>query len=184
MTARPFVVPIGGLRRTPGARQQVTRWGRVGHLAVVGSSVPADAEAEVDAVLEVAGGGIVVTGTVSSPWVGECRRCLGPVQGTLHVAVKEVYERPTRLPDDVAAADESETAELSYRLGVDTLDLLPMARDALLLDLPLAPLCRADCAGLCPTCGTDRNVSGCDCAEAAIAPGWAALDALRSPDSA
>ena len=33
----------------------------------------------------------------------------------------------------------------------DTLDLAPLARDALLLELPLAPLCRDDCAGLCPT---------------------------------
>jgi uncharacterized protein len=176
-------VPIGGLRRTPGARQQVARAGAVGRLAVVGSMVPAEATVHVDAVIEAVGGGVVVTGTVSSPWEGECRRCLGPVRGTLEVAVREIYERPTRAADDPALAGEPETDEMTYRLGVDTLDLLPMVRDALVLDLPLAPLCRPDCAGLCPTCGTDRNVGPCGCVEEVIAPGWAALDALRSPDS-
>ncbi len=49
-------------------------------------------------------------------------------------------------------------------------------RDALLLDLPVAPLCRDDCAGLCPSCGIDRNQSTCDCDMTIPDPRW---DALR-----
>ncbi|MGH9281959.1 MAG: YceD family protein [Acidimicrobiales bacterium] len=49
----------------------------------------------------------------------------------------------------------------------------------MLLELPLAPLCRADCAGICPMCGADRNVAPCQCASAPSDPRWAAPDALR-----
>jgi uncharacterized protein len=79
--------------------------------------------------------------------------------------------RPEHLDD----TDEAET----YPLAGDTLDLAPMARDAVLLELPLAPLCREDCVGLCPTCGADRNEQPCDCDQLLANPAWAALDSLR-----
>ena len=54
-----------------------------------------------------------------------------------------------------------------------------MVRDALLLDLPLVPLCRSDCAGLCPTCGANHNAVACDCATDEPDPRWAALRSLE-----
>ena len=54
----------------------------------------------------------------------------------------------------------------------DQLDLMPLARDAVLLHLPLAPLCRDDCAGLCPSCGNDLNQSTCDCDMTIPDPRW------------
>jgi uncharacterized protein len=126
---------------------------------------------EVDVILEVAVGGIAVTGEVRGPWWGECRRCLRRVEGTVAADVRELY-RP-------AGSDEDE--EETYLLGLDHLDLRPLARDAILLELPLAPLCRPDCAGLCPVCGTDRNEALCDCDTAPRDVRWAALDVLR-PD--
>ncbi len=78
-----------------------------------------------------------------------------------------------------------EADEETYELGSDYLDLAPLARDAILLDLPLAPLCREDCAGLCPTCGADRNEEACDCPTEVIDPRWVALEALLpGPESA
>ena len=59
------------------------------------------------------------------------------------------------------------------------IDLEPVAREAVLLELPLAPLCREDCEGLCDQCGADRNE---DPGHAHEAPGdarWSALDSLR-----
>jgi uncharacterized protein len=113
-------------------------------------------------------GGIMVTGTVSAPWQGECRRCGGPVEGRV---VAEVLERYA----PVGASDRDEEA---YPLTGDELDLEPLARDAILLELPLAPLCTEDCKGLCPTCGANRNTESCDCSPPAD-PRWAALDILR-----
>jgi uncharacterized protein len=56
--------------------------------------------------------------------------------------------------------------------------LRPLVRDALLLELPLAPLCRPDCRGLCARCGADLNAGPCSCV-ADRDPRWGALDALR-----
>ena len=55
-----------------------------------------------------------------------------------------------------------------------------MARDAVLLELPLAPLCSEDCRGLCPQCGINRNVADCECVPAGD-PRWSVLDTLRDP---
>jgi uncharacterized protein len=169
--ADPWRVPIAGLGRAPGRWREEHRSGPVGELAVAGTSVNADAEASVDAELEVADGGILVVGTVRAPWVGQCRRCLTPVTGTAEVEVRELYRRFDR------PAGEEE-AEETYELSEDWLDLQPLVRDALLLELPLAPLCRPDCAGLCPTCGADRNDGDCGCPTVRPDPRWAGLDAL------
>ena len=177
MTRKPFVVNVAALRPAAGGRYHVVRTGPLDGLAITSSSVPPDAEVVVDADVEVVDGGVVVTGTVSSTWMGECRRCLRPVTGDVAASVREVFERAPRLRDgDLDAADEAET----YPLTGDTLDLAPMARDAILLELPLAPLCRDDCAGLCPMCGADLTEQPCDCAQEPVNPRWAALDVLRA----
>jgi uncharacterized protein len=66
----------------------------------------------------------------------------------------------------------------TYRLDHDALDLQPLVRDALVLDLPHTPLCGPECRGLCPNCGTDRNTSSCDCETHDTDPRWAALRSL------
>ena len=76
-------------------------------------------------------------------------------------------------PPGRPAADED-----TYLLAGDELDLEPLARDAVLLDLPLAPLCSEECLGLCPQCGTNWNDGPCDC-PGVVDPRWSALDALR-----
>jgi uncharacterized protein len=172
MGADPFLIPITALRRNPGTRHDEVRRGVLGSLTVAASRLPDDAEVTVDVAIEVAVGGMSVAGTVRGPWEGECRRCLQAVRGELTAEVLELY-RPE---------GQGEDAEDTYILGIDHLDLRPLARDAILLELPLAPLCRPDCAGLCPICGADRNDTPCDCGNEAVDPRWAALDALR-PDS-
>ena len=178
MTASPFVVPITSLRRTPGARRDEHRRGPLGAvdgtsaLEVTASGVPAGSDVVVDVVLEVVYGGIVVTGAVGTAWEGECRRCLQTARGNVRAEVREIYRpHPPGEPAD----------EETYPLGADHLDLRPLARDAILLALPVAPLCRPDCAGLCPSCGADLNVDRCDCPPARSDLRWAALDALRGP---
>ena len=66
----------------------------------------------------------------------------------------------------------------TYPLRHDEIDLEPMVHDAVLLELPQAPLCRPDCRGLCPTCGADLNAQSCDCDQNPIDPRWEALGAL------
>jgi uncharacterized protein len=171
----PFLVNIASLRPTPGGRHHIVRRGRLDGLAITSSAVAAAAEVVVDADLEVVDGGVVVTGTVASTWEGECRRCLRLVTAPLVATVREVFERAPRVRDEDLDDDEAET----YPLSGDLVDLTPMARDALLLELPLAPLCREDCEGLCPRCGADRREQPCDCIDQPGHPVWAALATLR-----
>ncbi len=106
------------------------------------SVVPADAEAVADAVLDSVDGGIEVTATVSAPWKGECRRCLKPVDGRLRCEVREMY-RPR------AAHERPEDDEETYAAATsDHLDLEPLVRDALLLELP-SPRCAGRTAWGC-----------------------------------
>ena len=54
-----------------------------------------------------------------------------------------------------------------------------MVREYVLLDLPDLPLCKDDCAGICPNCGIDRNVGTCDCDTPVTDPRWSALENLK-----
>ncbi|HEY5024790.1 MAG TPA: DUF177 domain-containing protein [Acidimicrobiales bacterium] len=167
-SGHPFVVHVAQLRRAVGTRQREQRQGAVEGLDCSGSAVPEGATPVADVVLEAVLGGVSVTGTVQAPWVGACRRCLVTASGTLRLAVRELY------------TDEGDGEE-TYPLFGDEVDLEQLVRDAVLLELPPAPLCRDDCQGLCPTCGANRNEEPCGC-EAPRDPRWGALDVLRLPE--
>lgn len=165
MATSPFVVSVGPLLRAPGDRRREVRRGPVAGLAVTGSRVPEGGEVSVEVTLDAVPNAVVVTGTVGAPWAGACRRCLAEATGTITVEVREVFE-------------VDHDPEQTYPLRGDQIDLEAMARDVVLLELPLAPLCRDDCAGICPVCGADRNVAPCTCDTARKDPRWAALDVL------
>ena len=80
------------------------------------------------------------------------------------------WKRRASIP---AAADEE-----IYPIDDDVIDLAPLVRDSVVLELPGAPLCREDCAGLCPQCGANLNEGPCGCV-APRDPRWANLDVLR-----
>jgi uncharacterized protein len=165
---RPFLVQVAALRKVAGTTRDVVRRGSIDDLGAVSVSVPPGSVVEADLVLSSYPGGITETGTETAPWHGECRRCGGPVAGRVAAEVRERYA-------PVGGNSEDEDA---YPLDGDEVDLEPLVRDAVLLELPLAPLCTADCLGLCPQCGTNWNQDSCSCAPATD-PRWAALDGLR-----
>jgi uncharacterized protein len=156
---------VADLLHHPGSRRTVHLEAPASELGGVGGSRVADRPLAVDVTLERVPDGVVVRGRVAGEYMAQCSRCLAPITRELSESVDELYE-----PDPV----EGET----YRLDGDELDLEPAVRDAILLDLPVAPLCREDCAGLCPVCGTDRNVAPCTCDTSFPDPRWDALRAL------
>ncbi len=165
----PFVVAVAALRKHPGTRRRFEVAGPIAELEITNSRVREGSDVDVDVVLESILGGVVATGTVSADWEGECRRCLEPARGRLVAGVREVYSDD---PDP----------ELDYAMTADWLDLEPLAHDACILELPLAPLCGPDCLGLCPDCGVNRNYETCICTEK-LDPRWAALSGLGAPEA-
>ena len=176
MARRPLRVGVTELLRHPGTRldvQRVVPAVDLGDLVVGASRVDREADVVVDLVLESQPGTVVAAGEVATVWTGECRRCLEPVVGEVLAEVREVF-------GDASEGDPDEGD--FYPLDVDQVDLEPLARDAILLNLPVAPLCGPDCRGPVPDAFVDDGTGEGDAAdgggEAPRDPRWAALDAL------
>ena len=168
-TDDPFHVSVAQLLVRPGERKEVSCRGEVGQVATTAAQIVSEA-AQVKLTLEaLASGEIAIYGEVSAEWQGECRRCLEQVGGEVAVKVKEIFE---------ASPTEGET----YQLDDDSVHLREMVREALLLHLPLSPLCSADCTG--------PDSSSTKMAKQEEQPGqqsaqdirWAALDDLEFED--
>ena len=123
-----------------------------------------------DLTLESVVEGVLVTGSLSGDVTCRCARCLSEFGTALRVDVCELFAAPGHLEDE----------EDVYRVAGEEIDLEPMVRDEITLGLPLNPLCRNDCKGMCARCGRDLNEGACDCAEDTTDPRWAELDELRS----
>ena len=164
-TPSPFRIPVADLLRRSGSSRALQLEAPIAGLAGPGAEISADVPIALDLTLERVSEGIVVRGTVRAHWNAACSRCLAPVSGEIAVHVDELFE-----PHPLAGE--------TYALEIDIIDLEPMIRDALLLEVPAKPLCRDDCAGLCPSCGIDRNSAACECGTTELDPRWAALRSL------
>jgi uncharacterized protein len=143
-----------------------------GDLGVELIGVPAGSDIDLDLRLESVMEGVLVSGTATVSLTGECGRCLEPVTDTLAVDLQELFAYPESTTDETA--DEDETA----RMEGDFLDLEPTLRDAVVLALPLTPLCREDCSGLCAECGERLDDLPEDHSHGAPDPRWSGLQDL------
>jgi uncharacterized protein len=107
-----------------------------------------------------------------------CDRCLEPVRYPVNGPFDLYYRLAPRgpLPHDVAI-DEGESEIGFYEGG--GIELSEILREHILLSLPMHQICREDCAGICPTCGVNRNTGSCDCSQEQVDDRWAALRDLR-----
>jgi len=165
-TSTTLRIPLAAALRHPGNARPVVANVELDGLAGVAAEIEAGKPVTIDLLLERVPEGIVVRGNLAATWSSACSRCLEPVGGDISVHVDELFETHPL---------EGET----YQLDEDAIDLEPMVRDALLLELPLAPLCSDDCAGLCATCGVNRNQTHCECVTTELDPRWAALRSLE-----
>ncbi len=110
----------------------------------------------------------------------DCVRCLEPTPVDVREQLDLVYV-PQAQNVDREGADEKglQADELSVSFySEDQIDLRHMIREQLLLALPMKPLCRDDCQGLCPECGSNRNETPCDCEPESLDPRLADLKGL------
>lgn len=175
---RPLVLDVRELGRRPGSMRPVrTSVPAPENLGVEMARVPAGSALDLDLRMESVVEGVLISGTVRADVAAECARCLTPVTDEVTVDMQELFAYEASTTEETTEDDE-----VSHLVG-DLLDLEPVVRDAVVLALPLAPVCRDDCRGLCPDCGVAFDDLPADHAhEAPIDPRWAAL-ANRTTES-
>jgi uncharacterized protein len=164
---RPLLVNAAELLRRPGSEREIHTTLTAAELGLDDDRFRPDDEILVDLTLESLSDGIVVAGSIDVPWHGSCRRCLKPLDEHAIAAVDELYQGVVTDPD-------------AFEIVGEQLDLTPMVRELALLEAPTSPLCRPDCQGLCPHCGTDLNEGKCDCEEPRQPSPWDVLDQLKA----
>ncbi|WP_217141763.1 DUF177 domain-containing protein [Streptomyces sp. AC627_RSS907] len=178
----PLVFDTHELGRRPGALQRLTRTVDAprdfGIQGVIG--VPEGGPVELDLRLESVMEGVLVTGTARAKAEGECVRCLEPLEQELEADFQELFSYPDA--DDrgrVKAEPADDAEEDEDRLFVEDglIGLEPVLRDAVVLALPMQPVCQEDCQGLCSECGV-RLSDDPDHHHDAVDIRWAALQGL------
>ncbi|MFF7094948.1 YceD family protein [Streptomyces rubradiris] len=178
----PLVIDTHELGRRPGALQRLTREidapRDLGIPGVIG--VPEGSPVELDLRLESVMEGVLVTGTARATAEGECVRCLEPVGLELEADFQEMFSYPDA--DDrgrviAEPGDDAEDDEGRLFIEDGLIDLEPLLRDAVVLALPMQPVCQDDCPGLCSECGA-RLADDPDHHHDAVDIRWAALQGL------
>lgn len=167
----PPLVDLRALELAPGEAREMSLPVPMGDVVIGDLSYhaePAEPVARVEVSQSASGWHLRIR--AQADLVGACWRCLEPARVTLGADVRDfqAFGRPTGAPYD-------EDLDCEYLEG-ESLDAGSMARDALIDLIPATILCGPDCAGLCPTCGTDLNVGTCDCPPDLPDARW---DALR-----
>ena len=168
--ANPWKIDLRELGRRAGSLQEIQRsapapadW----RIELIG--VPERAEVELRLRLESVMEGVLVTGEFDVPVEGSCARCLEPIEDTLHLDVQELYAYAGSTTEETSEEDEVR------RVDGDFLDLEPLVRDAVVLSLPLAPVCTEDCTGLCVDCGQRLDDLPADHHHEIVDTRWAGL---------
>jgi uncharacterized protein len=136
------------------------------------------APANVNGRVRLSGNEVFVNGHVDTRARVECDRCLQPVE--LPVNADFALDYVTGSEYESSAAAELTEAELSVSVfDGEAIDVDEIVKEQILLAVPTRMLCREDCKGICPECGTDRNTGDCECVTNDIDPRWAALKNLK-----
>ncbi|MEU1730994.1 YceD family protein [Streptosporangium sp. NPDC020145] len=164
----PWVISTHDLGRRPGAmlRMSITLPAPA-NIGVDMIGVPRDTDVELDIRLEAVMEGVLVTGTARAPLRGECARCLEEIVSDTEVSFQELFF--------YSAEDAAEDDSL---LDGELLDLEPAFRDAVVLTLPLSPVCSEDCSGLCSECGIRLADAEPDHGHEVVDARWAKLQGL------
>ena len=125
------------------------------------------------------GRGVLVKGVFQTDAEITCSRCLSPFIYPVALNIVEEYfpvtdivnSTPLPLPDEPGCFTIDEHF---------ILDLTEAIRQYALLAIPMKPLCREDCAGLCPSCGHNLNLGDCNCLPPEVDPRWTKLSKLAN----
>ncbi|HEY2798736.1 MAG TPA: DUF177 domain-containing protein [Thermoanaerobaculia bacterium] len=126
-------------------------------------------------------GGYTVDARIAYDGQLECSRCLSPYpfrEDEEFTLLLSPRPSPAGSPKEVELAPADLDTQY-YDPAQPVVELLPIVEERVQMALPMKPLCRPDCRGLCPTCGKDLNLGSCACVRDAVDPRWEALRTLR-----
>jgi uncharacterized protein len=120
------------------------------------------------------GKSVIARGYIAGEAILECSRCLKRFPWSFRVDFTEnCHLRQIDDPSEYDTADDEDEPVPILDEGI--VDLSELVRQLIAVEVPLQPLCQPDCAGLCPTCGTNLNEGSCDCLRGRVDPRWAKL---------
>jgi uncharacterized protein len=137
---------------------------------------PEFADLSGDLVIEKCGSTLRVRGVLNFTALQECSRCLNDFRCPVSQPL-ELFYRTGKLEDSLVGKEAELTSDdlnvIAYQ--GNEIDLWPDLREAMMLALPMKPLCAEDCRGICPTCGKDLNIGKCRCGKGSMDPRWEGL---------
>ena len=133
--------------------------------------------ATVSGKVRLAGYEVFVNGHVETRAQVECDRCLQPIDMPVNADFALEYITGSEYESSGVAELTEEEMSVAVFDG-RALDVDEIVKEQIVLAVPTRMLCREDCKGICPECGTDRNTGDCNCATNDTDPRWAALKKL------
>lgn len=118
---------------------------------------------------------IVVSGRISCKVHMQCSRCLDPIDEEIRLPFEEQFRIVK--DGDAEPSDEDDAIPVTG----ERIELAPFLAEELMVQLPYAPVCKEDCKGLCPKCGTNQNEQSCGCKTESVDPRLAALQDWFKP---
>ena len=125
---------------------------------------------------------ILVTGKFETTVQAVCGRCLSTFETTLAIELEELFYPSVDIVSGNLLPPPPDADEANRIDEQHILDLSEVVRQAVLLEVDGVGYCRANCLGLCPHCGQDRNTDPCDCLDNMIDQRWVGLQALKIED--
>ena len=166
----PFKVNFHELPRRAGEfRQYHLEFNAPQAIGIALLEIPKSEPLDISFKAESVDGGVLLTGEVISHARGECGRCLDPIEFDVNQKFQELFLYSSRVKE--VGEDEDEV----FSLDGDIADLEVPIRDAVILSMPINPLCQSDCLGLCSVCGRKWRELEKGHAHKASDPRWSGL---------
>ena len=134
-----------------------------GSLDYFGAEFRQTAPLKINATAELLGAEVRIGGHLTTRLESSCDRCLGPVE----IPISSDFDLLYRPMNTIAKEEEIEIPADEMEVGFysgDGIELADVATEQVILSVPMKVICGAECRGLCPVCGANRNLTSCDCA--------------------
>jgi len=175
-------VRVVDIKQSPGMHKDVPVQIKLDPVELGGQQIRFDEPFTGQAEVWNAGDNLLVRAKLAGKAQVPCSRCLTVFSSPFTVSFDEEFIQG--LPSDDEDTEDLDERTVTYYEG-DEIDLTESMRDNILLEIPMKPICQADCKGLCPYCGEDKNLVSCECkATIEVDPRLIAFkDLLRKPES-